>query len=156
MENENSKNFSLAAKFFLKRLRKSGRSQAEFAQELGISSAYLSSIVNGSKIPSFELSSEIAKKLYGSLDRFLYVGRRVKEGKTPLSPTEESQESEDVEHLIARLTHYVLDHKRIETEINELKKFYESIIENLQSSICVMSDKHTITYTNQRISEVFR
>lgn len=76
--------FALAAKYFLKKYKAAGGAQSQFAAEIGISGAYLSSLINGSKSPSFELCTEIARKLYGSLDRFLYVGRRIKEGSVQL------------------------------------------------------------------------
>lgn len=154
MENEDSEFFSLAAKHFLKKYKAGGGTQSQFADELGISRAYLSSLINGSKSPSFELSTEIARRLYGSLDKFLYVGRRIKEGRSPIPEDQENQEYDDVEHLIARLTHYVLDHKRIEKEISNLKQFYETIIENLQSSVCVTDSRHKFTFVNNRIEEV--
>jgi transcriptional regulator with PAS, ATPase and Fis domain len=59
-----------------------------------------------------------------------------------------------VESLIARLTYYVMDHRRIEKEIHELKKFYESIVENLQSAVLVMDREHKIIYANRYLTKL--
>lgn len=146
--------FVLAAKFFLKKNKEKIGPQKDLAKELDITQAYLSSVLNGSRPASLDLYAEIAEKLYGPLDKFLAIGRRIKENREPFVDTQENLENDDVEHLIARLTYYIMDHKRIEREINELKHFYESIVENLQSAVLVMNRKNEVIFANQRIKDL--
>ena len=107
-------------------------------------------LINGSRSASLELYSQIAEKLYGPLDKFLAVGRRIKEGREPLAEKEKAPE-DPIERLIARLTYYVVDHQRIEKELSELKRFYETIVENQQTGILVMNRDHSIVYANNRM-----
>lgn len=153
MPNETSEHFALAAKYFLKEYKEKGGSQASLAKELGVTSAYISSVVNGSRAASFDLYTQIAKKLYGPLDQFLAVGRRIKDGLPPL-PDHQNGHEDEAEHLITRLAYYILDHRRIAKEIKELKQFYESIVENLQSAILVMDNKNEVIFTNKQIKQI--
>ena len=150
MKNELHELFQLAAKFFIKRYKKEGGAQSILADELGITQSYLSSVINGSRSASLELYSQIAEKLYGPLDKFLAVGRRIKEGREPLAEKEKAPE-DPVEKLIARLTYYVVDHQRIEKELSELKRFYETIVENQPTGILVMNKDHSIVYANNHM-----
>jgi PAS domain-containing protein len=154
MENEISELFRLASKFFFKKFKESGGSQGQLAVEFGVTQAYLSSVMNGSRSASFELYNRIANRLYGPLDKYLAVGRNIKEGREPLADDKEKSESDGVESLIARLTYYVMDHRRIEKEIHDLKKFYESIVENLQSAVLVMDKEHKIIYANKYLTKL--
>jgi transcriptional regulator with XRE-family HTH domain len=150
MKNELQELFQLAAKFFLKKYKEGGGAQSKLAKELGITQSYLSSVANGSRTASLELYNQIAEKLYGPLDKFLAVGRRIMEGREPLE--EKKKQPEDpIENLIARLTYYVVDHQRIEKELSELKKFYESIVENQQTGILVMDKDHNVIYANKHM-----
>lgn len=153
MPNETSEYFALAAKYFLKDYKEKGGSQASLAKELGVTSAYISSVVNGSRAASFDLYTQIARKLYGPLDQFLAVGRRIKDGLPPL-PDKQNGHEDEAEHLITRLAYYILDHRRIAKEIKELKQFYESIVENLQSGILVMDNKNEVIFTNKQIKQI--
>jgi len=153
MKNELHELFQLAAKFFVKEYKKEGGAQSKLAEELGITQSYLSSVVNGSRSASLELYSQIAEKLYGPLDKFLAVGRRIKEGHDPLAEREKPPE-DPVENLIARLTYYVVDHQRIEKELTDLKQFYETIVENQQAGICVTDKDHKIVYLNNYIKSL--
>jgi len=150
MKNELLEIFQLAAKFFIKRYKKEGGVQSTLAEELGITQSYLSSVVNGSRSASLELYSQIAEKLYGPLDMFLAVGRRINEGQDPLVEKKEPPE-DPVENLIARLTYYVVDHKRIANELAKLKQFYETIVENQPTGILVMDKDHSVIYANKRM-----
>lgn len=148
MKNELQELFQLAAKFFVKQYKEQGGSQSTLARELGITQSYLSSVANGSRTASLELYSQIAVKLHGPLDKFLAVGRRLKEGREPLE--ERVKPAEDsVEGLIARLTYYVVDHQRIERELSEIKHFYETIVEKQQTGILVMGRDHSVIYANE-------
>jgi len=148
MSNELHELFSLAAKFFFKEHKKKGGSQGKLAKQLGITQSYLSSVINGSRTASLDLQSDIAGTLFGPYDRFLEIGRRIKEGRDPLG--EKLPEVQDgVESLIAQLTYYVMDHKRIEEELKETKNFYEAIVENQQTGVLVMNKDHVVTYANE-------
>ncbi len=153
MPNETSEIFAEAAKYFLKRYKETGGSQVRLAEELDVTQAYLSSVLNGSRSASFDLYTQIAHRLYGPLDKFLAVGRRIKEGKPPLDD-EPDQSEDEVEHLITRLTYYILDHRRMAKEIKNLKQFYESIVENLQSAVLVMDEKNEVIFANNRIKNI--
>ncbi|HBI15635.1 MAG TPA: hypothetical protein DDY20_09010 [Desulfobulbaceae bacterium] len=154
MENEISELFRLASKYFFKKFKESGGSQGQLAIEFGVTQAYLSSVMNGSRSASFELYNRIANRLYGPLDKYLAVGRNIKEGREPLANDKEKSEADGVESLIARLTYYVMDHRRIEKEIHDLKIFYESIVENLQSAVLVMDKEHKIIYANKYLTKL--
>lgn len=154
MENETSELFRLASKYFFKKFKESGGSQGQLAKEFGVTQAYLSSVMNGSRSASFDLYNRVANRLYGPLDKYLAVGRNIKEGRDPLADDKEKSETDGVESLIARLTYYVMDHRRIEKEIHELKQFYESIVENLQSAVLVMDKEHKIIYANRYLTKL--
>ncbi len=147
MKNELQELFKLAAKFFLKQYKAEGGAQSTLAKELGITQSYFSSVANGSRTASLDLYNQIAEKLYGPLDKFLAVGRRMKDGLEPLEEKEKMPE-DPIENLIARLTYYVVDHQRIEKELSSLKHFFENIVENLQSGILVMDKEHKVVYSN--------
>ncbi len=148
MKNELQELFQLAAKFFLKSYKEQGGAQSTLAKELGITQSYLSSVTNGSRSASLELYNQIANKLYGPLDKFLAVGRRIKEGQEPLEEKEKPP-ADSVESLIARLTYYVVDHQRIEKELSDIKHFYETIVEKQQTGILVMDREHNVIYANE-------
>ena len=153
MSNELHELFSLAAKFFFKEHKKKGGSQGKLAKQLGITQSYLSSVINGSRTASLDLQSDIAKILFGPYDQFLEAGRRIKEGMDPYR--EKPPEVQDgVESLIAKLTYYVMDHKRIEEELKETKNFYEAIVENQQTGVLVMDKDHVVTYANEFMEQL--
>lgn len=154
MENEIAELFRLASKFFFKKFKETGGSQGQLAKEFGVTQAYLSSVMNGSRSASFDLYNLIANRLFGPLDKYLAVGRNIKEGRDPLAGEKESREQDGVESLIARLTYYVMDHQRIEKKIHELKQFYESIVENLQSGVLVMDRDHNVIYANRYLTKL--
>jgi transcriptional regulator with XRE-family HTH domain len=140
--------FSLAAKHFYRKYKKNGGSQKEIAEKLGITQSYVSAVINGSKTASLELQSQIADILYGPFEEFLAVGRRIQKDLEP-EPIVKSEPEEEVEKLIARLTHYVMDHQRIEKELANTKSFYEDIVQNLQSGVLVTESDDTIFFANQ-------
>ena len=147
MSNELRELFSLAAKFFFKEYKKKGGAQGKLAKQLGITQSYLSSVINGSRTASLDLQNDIAKILFGPYDQFLEAGRRIKEGMDPYR--EKPPEVQDgVESLIAKLTYYVMDHKRIEEELKETKNFYEAIVKNQQTGVLVMDKDHVVFYVN--------
>ena len=72
--------FRLASKYFYKKYKKQGGSQAQIAKQLGITQSYVSAVMGGSKTASLELQSQIANILYGPFEEFLAVGRRIQNG----------------------------------------------------------------------------
>lgn len=114
--------FQLAAKFFYKQYRQQGGSPEQLARILDISPTYLSAVINGSRSASLDLQCQIAETLHGPYDRFIAIGRQLRDGQDPFS--ERPAAKENAEKLIARLTHLVMDYKEIakKLEISE-KKF---------------------------------
>jgi len=146
--------FRLAARHFYKKYKKRGGSQAQIAKQLGITQSYVSAVMGGSKTASLELQNQIANILYGPFEKFLAVGRRIQNGLEPEPPEKQPEADESVEKLIARLTHYVMDHQRIEKELAETKKFYEDIVQNLQSGVLVTDSDDTISFTNRFMFDI--
>jgi len=145
--------FRLAAKHFYRQYKKKGGSQAEIAKKLGITQSYVSAVINGSKTASLELQSKIANILYGPFEEFLAIGRRIQHDLEPeIQETPEQEES--VEKLIARLTHYVMDHQRIEKELVDTKNFYEDIVQNLQSGVLVTDSEDRIIFSNRFMFDI--
>jgi len=136
------------AKESYKKFKKRGGSQKEIAEKLGITQSYVSAVINGSKTASLELQSQIADILYGPFEEFLAVGRRIQKDLEP-EPIVKPEPVEGVEKLIARLTHYVMDHQRIEKELANTKNFYEDIVQNLQSGVLVTDSDDTVFFANQ-------
>lgn len=153
MKDEILELFRLASKFFFKKYKKTGGSQSQLADEFGVTQSYLSSVMNGSRSASFELYNRISERLYGPLDKFIAAGRRIQDGLDPLA--EDGSESEDsVEKLIAQLTYYVMDYKRLQKELSQQKLFYETIIENLQSGVIVTDKNSKIVYINRYMEKM--
>jgi transcriptional regulator with XRE-family HTH domain len=143
--------FRLAAKYFYKKYKESGGNQAEIAKKLGINQSYVSAVINGSKTASLELQNRLANILYGPFEEFLAVGRRIQNNLDPEEaeqPVTEESQKEGVEKLIAQLTHYVVDYQRIKKELVSTKKFYEDIVQNLQSGVLVTDNDDTIYFAN--------
>jgi PAS domain S-box-containing protein len=154
MKDEILELFRLASKFFFKKYKETGGSQSQLAEEFGVTQSYLSSVMNGSRSASFELYNRIAERLYGPLDKFINAGRRIQEGLDPLA--DEGADAEDsVEKLIAQLTYYVMDYKRLQKELSKQKLFYETIIENLQSGVAVTDKNNKIIYINRYLEKMF-
>jgi PAS domain S-box-containing protein len=104
--------------------------------------------MGGSKTASLELQNQLANILYGPFEEFLAVGRRIQNNLDP-EVKEKPEPDESVEKLIARLTHYVIDHQRIEKELVDTQKFYEEIAQNLQSGVLVSDKDDKIFFANQ-------
>jgi PAS domain S-box-containing protein len=145
--------FQLAAKHFYKKYKKKGGSQAQIAEKLGITQSYVSAVMNGSKTASLELQNRIANILYGPFEEFLAVGRRIQNKLDP-DLRENPEPDVSVEKLIARLTHYVLDHQRIENELVDTKNFYEEIVQNLQVGVLVTDSDDRIFFVNRFMAAI--
>ena len=137
--------FKLAAKYFYKKYKKKGGSQAEIAQKIGVTQSYVSAVINGSRNASLDLLNQVASILYGPFDEFLAVGRRIQKG-LEAEPTEKPEPVGNVEKLIAQLTHYVMDHQRIEKELANTKDFYK-ILCRTYNPVCL-----SLTLTTQYFS----
>ena len=143
--------FKLAAKYYYKKYKKKGGSQKKFAKELCVSQSYLSSVINGSRSASLELQSKIATTLYGPFDKFLSVGRRIKEGLEPREKERHIPENA-VETLIAKLSYYVMDQKKANVELKQTNDLYMQVVENLQSGVFVTNKNDMIFFVNQFMS----
>jgi PAS domain S-box-containing protein len=141
--------FRLASNYFFKKFRENGGTQRRLAMKLGVSQSYISSVLSGTRTASLELQSQIADFLYGGpYEEFLAIGRRIRNGLDPELHIEKEID-DSVESLIARLSHYVIDRKRIEGELVNMRDFYEKIVENLQSGVVVSDARDNITYINK-------
>ena len=116
--------FKLATQHFFKKYRENGGTQAKLAKKLEVTQPYISSVLTGNKNASLDLQSQVASILYrGPYEEYLAIGRRIKNGLDPEIHIQQ-ETNNSVESLIARLSHYVVDHQRIE---NELIKSHEKL-----------------------------
>jgi PAS domain S-box-containing protein len=122
--------------------------------KLGVSQSYISSVLSGARTASLELQNQIADVRSGKeYEDFLAIGRRIKNGLDPES--QDIKEGDDsVDSLITRLSHYVIDHKRIEDELVSMRDFYEKIVEGLQSGVVVSDGNDNITYLNRFMERI--
>jgi PAS domain S-box-containing protein len=148
MENNYHEIFRLAANYFFEKYRQRGGTQRRLARKLGVTQPYISSVLAGKRTASIDLQSQVAGLLYGPYDEFLTIGRRIKNGLNP-EMYKPHKADDSVESLIARLSHYVIDHKRIEDELVQTRGFFEDIVENLQSAVLVTDANDNITYVNK-------
>ena len=146
--------FRLATTYFFKKYREDGGTQRRLAMKLGVSQSYISSVLSGARTASLELQSQIADVLSGKeYEDFLAIGRRIKNGLDPeIHDVKEGDDS--VDSLITRLSHYVIDHKRIEDELVSMRDFYEKIVEGLQSGVVVSDGNDNITYLNRFMERI--
>ncbi len=153
MQDEMHELFQLATRFFYKKYKQAGNSQGELAIRLGITNSYLSSIISGARKASLDLQSQIAQTLYGPYDKFLQIGRRIKEGKEPLIDTEDKQ-LDPVEKLLAQLTHYVMDHQRIERELTLSEEKFRDISLTSGDMIFETDKDFRFIFLSGRVEEV--
>jgi len=141
--------FRLATGYFFKKYRDTGGNQGRLAKTLGVSQSYISSVLSGARTASLELQSQIARVLSGkNYEEYLASGRRIKNGLDP--EIQDSREADDsVESLILRLSHYVIDHRRLEGELAGRRDFYARIVECLQSGVVVSDASDNIIYLNR-------
>ena len=153
MMNDLSEIFTLALKYFYKKYKAKGGTQNRLAERLGITQSYVSAVLNGSKTASLELQNQLANILYGPYEEFLLVGRRLKNGLDPELFTRDMQE-EGVEALIAKLTHYVVDHQRIEKELVQSYEKFRDIILTSSDMILEMDTNFKFTFLAGKVAEV--
>jgi transcriptional regulator with XRE-family HTH domain len=118
--------FLVATRYFYKKYKQDGGSQGKIAAKLGITNSYLSFIISGARKASLNLQNEIASRFYGPYDKYLAIGRQLKEGIEPLQE-EKKEPFNSVEKVLAQLTHYVMDHQRIEKELKISQGKYRDI-----------------------------
>jgi len=154
MKDDVQKIFRLATGHFFRKYRKKGGTQRNLAQELGVSQSYISSVLSGARSASLELQSQIAHILSGmQYEEYLVTGRRIKNGHDP--EIHDVMEVDDsIDSLLTRLSHYVIDHKRIEDELTGKRDFYEKIVEKLQSGVIVSDGNDDITYMNRFMERI--
>jgi PAS domain S-box-containing protein len=145
--------FRHAAKYFYKEYKTQGGSQGDLAEKLGITQSYLSAVINGSRTASLELQNKIAKILYGPYDKLLKVGRRIMEG---LDPIEEKKPEpfDNVENLIARLTHYVMEQQLIEKRLRISEEKFKDISLTSGDMIFELDKDMRFTYVSGKVREV--
>ena len=153
MQDEMHELFLLATRFFYREYKKDGGSQGKLAKGLGITNSYLSSVISGARKASLELQSQIANTLFGPYDKFLAIGRRIKEGHEPLEVKQE-QPFDPVEKVLAQLTHYVMDHQRIERELKISREKYRDISLTSGDMIFEMDRNFRFIYLSGRVQEV--
>jgi PAS domain S-box-containing protein len=153
MRNDLGEIFILALNYFYKKYKAKGGTQNKLAARLGITQSYISAVLNGSKTASLELQNQLANSLFGPYEEFLVVGRRLKNGLDPELVTSDKQD-EGVETLIAKLSHYVVDHQRIEKELVKSHEKFEDIILTSSDMIYEMDSDMKFTYLAGKVKEV--
>jgi PAS domain S-box-containing protein len=145
--------FQTAAKFFYHKLREEGFSLDDLAEKTGITSTYLSAVINGSRIGSLDLQNRIAEMFYGPYDKFIGVGRRIAEGKEPLED-EPGGQNNGVEKVLAQLTHLVMDHKRIAEELKAADLKFKDISITSGDIIFELDKDFRVTFVSGKIMEI--
>ena len=153
MRSDLSEIFTLALNYFYKKYKVKGGTQNKLAGRLGITQSYISAVLNGSKTASLELQNQFANILYGPYEEFLVVGRRIKNGLDPEFVTR-GLEEEGVETLIAKLSHYVVDHQRIEKDLVQSREKFQDIILTSSDMIFEMDKNLKFTSLAGRVEEV--
>ena len=153
MKNDLGEIFVLALNYFYKKYKAKGGTQNKMADRLGITQSYISAVLNGSKTPSLELQNQLANILYGPYEEFLVIGRRIKNGLDPELFIRDNKE-EGVETLIAKLSHYVVDHQRIEKDLVQSREKFEDIILTSSDMIFEMDRNLKFTFLAGKVEEV--
>ena len=139
--------FVLALNYFFNKFKEKGGTQKRLSMRLGVSQSYVSAVLNSSKKASIEFQERLAETVYGPYEEFLAVGRRLKDGLDPEFIIQDSRD-EGVELLINKLSHYITDHQRIEKKLVEMKNFYETIVEKMQSGVLVTDQNDEVYFIN--------
>lgn len=147
--------FKLAAKYYYNEFKKEGGSQEELAKKLNITKTYFSSVINGSRPPSMSLMKQIAFTLSKKpLDEFLAVGRRLKSG-TPPTQEEPITPDDSPEALLAKLTHFIVDHQRIEKKLEDKQWLLEQALNMADCGIVIVSTDRKVLAYNTKYKEIF-
>jgi PAS domain S-box-containing protein len=144
--------FQTAAKFFFHKYKENGGNLGKLAQQIGTSHTYISAVINGSRTASLEMQNEIAKSLYGPYDKFIAAGRRIISGHKPdIINTDAPRD--DIETLIAHLTHYVMRQKEIEKQLTVSRQKFRDICHTSCDIIFEMNEKLVFTYLSGTIDQ---
>jgi PAS domain S-box-containing protein len=146
--------FGLAVKHFYKKYKERGGTQDKLARRLGITQSYVSAVITGARTASLELQNQMANILYGPYEEFLMIGRRIKNGLDPELAVQLDTAEENVEGLIARLSHYVIDHQRIEKELVQSWEIFRDISLTSGDMIFVMDRDMQFTFLSGKVKEV--
>jgi len=144
--------FQTAAKFFFNKYKENGGNLGKLAQQLGTSHTYVSAVINGSRTASLELQNQIAKALYGPYDKFIAAGRRIICGHKP-DLIDPEQPRDEIESLIARLTHYVMKQKEVEKQLIFSEQKLKDICLTSCDMIFELNDNMIFTYLAGNVSE---
>ena len=147
METSINELFKLAAKYFYNEYKKNGGSQKVMAEKLGVTKTYVSSVLNGSRSASLSLMEQISAILSDKpLDEFLLVGRRIKNGLDPIQKVTPKSE-DNPESLIAKLSYFIIDHKRIEKELEDKQWLLQEALDIANYGIVIVgSDRKVLAY----------
>ena len=142
--------FKLAVDYFYKKYRKEGGNQERLAEKLGVSQSYVSSVISGSKSASLELQNQIAVLLSGrQYEEFLAIGRRIRNGLEPEQHVEVKENHDSAEMLIAKLSHYVVDHRRIEKELVDKQWLLQEALNTANYGIIIFGkDEEMLAHNN--------
>ena len=153
MKNDLGEIFVLALNYFFKKYKAKGGTQNKMADRLGITQSYISAVLNGSKTASLELQNQLANILYGPYEEFLVIGRRIKNGLDPELVIQDDKK-EGVEALIAKFSHYVVDHQRIEKDLVQSREKFRDIILTSSDMIFEMDRGLKFTFLAGKVEEV--
>ncbi len=152
MMSDLGENFVRALNYFFKKYKAKGGTQKRMAESLGITQSYLSAVLKGTKTASLELQNQLANILYGPYEEFLVIGRRIKNGLDPELVMRDDRE-EGVEALIAKLSHYVVDHQRIEKDLVKSREKLQDIILTSSDMIFEMDGDLKFTFLAGKVEE---
>jgi len=153
MKNDLGEIFALALNYFCKKYKAKGGTQQKLADRLGITQSYISAVLNGSKNASLELQNQLANILYGPYEEFLIAGRRLKSGLDP-ELINWDQHDESAENLLAKLSHYVIDHQRIEKELIQSREKLQDIILTSSDMVFEMDMDLKFTFLAGKVLEI--
>lgn len=155
METTINEIFKTAAKYFYQDFKRKGGSQKKMAKELGITPSYVSSVINGSKTASLTLFEQIAFMLSGKpFDEFLWVGRRIKKGLSPILE-DEKEVLDSPEELISKLTYYIIDHQRIKKALEDGQWLFQEAIDRANYGIVIASTERKVLACNKAYQRIF-
>ncbi len=155
METTINEIFKTAAKYFFQDFKRTGGSQKKIAEELGITHTYVSSVINGSRTASLTLLEQIAFMLSGKpLDEFLWVGRRLKKGLSPILENE-TELQDTPEELISKLTYYIVDHQRMKKALEDEQWLFQEAIDRADYGIVIASSERKVLACNIAYQRIF-
>jgi PAS domain S-box-containing protein len=155
MDKETHKLFVLAAKHFFKKYKAAGGSQKALAKELSVTQPYLSSVINGSRSASLDLLNQLALRLYGPFDTFLAAGRRIENGYDPVEKSKHEGKTNEVETLIAQLTHYVMQQKKIEKQLEISQEKYKDTCFLIGDMVFELDAEMRLSYITGKVEEAY-